>query len=124
MLDGRKNLKGSILMNEFDLAREICKALEKAEKESRNNIYLLRPETIKRTKIISCLLKDRDCAISFDMATNSIEICVLGYVFDSCVCDLKRVFLTVDLFVIDALNDGKVSIEMKILNAAEIIRRD
>ena len=58
------------------------------------------------------------------MATNSIEICVLSYVFDSCVCDLKRVFQTVDLFVIDALNDGKVSIEMKILNAAEIIRRD
>ena len=112
------------MMSDFDLAKEICKALEKAEKESRNNIYLLRPETIKRTKIISCLLKDRDCAISFDMATNSIEICVLGYVFDSCVCDLKRVFQTVDLFVIDALSDGKVSIEMKILNAAEIIRRD
>lgn len=111
-------------MNNFDFAKEICKALEKAEKESRNNIYLLKPETIKRSKIISCLLKGNDCTISFDMATNSIEICVLSYVFDSCVCDLKRVFQTVDLFVIDALNDGKVSIEMKILNAAEIIRRD
>lgn len=111
-------------MNNFDLAKEICKALERAEKESRNNIYLLKPETIKRSKIINRLLKDSECTIAFDMATNSIEICVLGYVFDSCVCDLKRVFQTVDLFVIDALNDGKVSIEMKILNAAEIIRRN
>ena len=108
----------------FDLAKEICKALERAEKESRNNIYLLRPETIKRSKIINRLLKDSECTIAFDMATNSIEICVLGYVFDSCVCDLKRVFQTVDLFVIDASNDGKVSIEMKILHAAEIIRRN
>ncbi len=110
-------------MDDFNLAKEICKAFERAEKESRNNIFLLRPEIIKRSKIIECLLRETEHTTSFDMVTNSIEICVLDYVFDSCVSDLKQVFQTVDLFVIDALNDGKVSIEMKIVNAAEIIRR-
>lgn len=46
-----------------------------------------------------------------------------GYVFDSCVNKLKDAFNIVDLFVIDALKDGQVCIEMKIINAAEIIRR-
>ena len=112
------------MMNNFDLAKEICKALERAEKESKNNIYLLKPETMKRAKVIESLLKETEHNISFDTVTNSMEINALGYVFDSCVCDLKRIFQTVDLFVIDALIDGKVSIEMKILNAAEIIRRN
>lgn len=110
-------------MKEFELAKEICKALERAEKDSRNNIYILKPEVIRREKIIERVLVGTEYKISFNVATNSIEICVLGYVFDSCVCDLKQVFEMVDLFVIDALKDGRVSIEMKILNAAEIIRR-
>lgn len=50
---------------------------------------------------------------------------VLGYpyVFDSSVLELKQVFQAVDLFVIDALANGQVCIEMKISNAAEIIGR-
>lgn len=110
-------------MKEFNLAKEICKALESAEKDSRNHIYILKPEVIRREKIIERVLAETEYKISFDVVTNSIEISVLGYVFDSCVCDLKHVFEMVDLFVIDALKDGRVSIEMKILNAAEIIRR-
>ena len=116
-------MKGTNMMKEFDLAKEICKALERAEKESRNNIYLLKPETLHRVQVINCLLEGTQHDVSFDMVTNSIEICILGYVFDSCVCDLKRIFQTVDLFVVDALKDGRVSIEMKIINAAEIVRR-
>lgn len=110
-------------MNDFDLAKVICRALEEAEKENRNNIYLIKPETMRKATTIESILNDTELSLSFDYITNSIEICVLGYVFDSCTCDLKRVFQTVDLFVIDALADGKVSIEMKILNAAEIIGR-
>ena len=110
-------------MKDFDLAKEICKALEEFEKASRNIIYMLKPNTIKRVKSMERVLIETEHKISFNMVTNSIVICILGYVFDSCVCDLKRVFETVDLFVIEALDDGQVSIEMKILNAAEIIRR-
>lgn len=111
-------------MKDFDLAKEICRALENAERESKKNIYLLKPDTIRRANLIDQLLKGVSHTISFDMVTNSVEICVLGYVFDSGTCELKRIFQTVDLFVIDALNDGRVSIEMKLLNAAEIIRRE
>ena len=111
-------------MKDFDLAKEICKALENAERESKKNIYLLKPGAIRKANLIEQLLEGTTHTISFDLVTNSIEICLLGYVFDSHICDLKQVFQIVDLFVIDALNDGQVSIEMKILNAAEIIRRE
>ena len=77
-------------MKEFNLAKEICKALESAEKDSRNNIYILKPEVIRREKIIERVLAETEVEISFDVVTNSIEISVLGYVFDSCVCDLKH----------------------------------
>lgn len=110
-------------MTDFKFAKKICETLEKAKKESENNIYLLKPEIIKKVKIIENLLKETNYIIDFDAVTNSIEICVLEYVFDSCICDLKQVFQIVDLFVIDALKDRHVSIEMKILNAAEIIGR-
>lgn len=109
-------------MKDFDLVKELYKAMESAEKESRNNLYLLKPETIRRTKTIQCLIRDTEHTVSFNKATNSIEICVSGYVLDSCTCDLALVFQTVDLFAIDAMIDGKVCIEMKILNAADIIK--
>ena len=110
-------------MNDFNLAKIICCALEEAQKESRNNVYLIKLETLIKVKTIEAILNDTELSLSFDCTSNSIEICVFGYVFDSCTADLKRIFQTVDLFVIDTLRDGKVSIEMKILNAAEIIRR-
>ena len=40
------------------------------------------------------------------------------------IAEAKKLMPNEDWNRIDALNDGKVSIEMKILNAAEIIRRD
>lgn len=110
-------------MKDFDLAKEICKALEEFEKESRNCIYILSPNTVRKVSIIKRILVKKEHKILFDMVTNTINICVLEYVFDSCICDLKRLFETVDSFVIDALDNGQVSIEMKILNAAEIVRR-
>lgn len=110
-------------MNSFDLAKEICLALERAEKESKNNSYLLTMNTIKRIKLLDRLLKNTNSKIEFNRATNSIEICLSGYVFDSYICNLKSIFQLVDLFVIDAACDGQVCIEMKILNASKIIRR-
>lgn len=111
-------------MNDLQLAKMITEALERAEKEAENNIYILKPDVIKKLSVLEKLLQQGSPIIDFDRATNSIELSLTGYVFDSCICDLKRVFNVVDLFVIDSIVDGKVCIEMKILNAAEIIRRD
>ncbi len=110
-------------MNNFNLEKEICAALDRAEKESRKNTYIMKEDTIKKVKLLSSFLRETNFSIEFDRVINTIEICLTGYVLDSCTCDLKSVFKIVDLFVIDSLNDGKVCIEMKILNAAKIIRR-
>jgi len=122
-IEGQKNLKGMTKMKNIDLAKMICNALEKAEKESRGNIYILTPTTMQKSKQIEHALRATNYAISFDRVTNSLIISVKGYVFDSCVTELKKVFSIVDLFVIDALSNGQVCIEMKVLNAAEILRR-
>lgn len=108
-------------MKNFDLTKELCAVLKLKEKESRKNIYFLRPETIEKIHELRNLLKEAESDIEFDGASNSMEIRLQGYVFDSCICDLKQVFQIVDLFVIDAVNGGQVCIEMKILNAANII---
>jgi len=73
--------------------------------------------------VIEKVLASMEYEICFDRVSNALEIAVSGYVFDSCITDLKAVFSIVDLFVIDSLSDGKVCIEMKVLNAAEILRR-
>lgn len=116
-------MKGIIKMKNIDLAKMICKALEKAEKESRDNVYILTPNTMKKATILEKALASMEYEICFDRVSNALEIGVSGYVFDSCITDLKAVFSIVDLFVIDALSNGKVCIEMKVLNAAEILRR-
>jgi len=116
-------LKGTIKMKNIDLAKKICKALEKAEKETRGNVYILTPNTMKKARMIEKALAGMESEICFDRVSNALEIAVSGYVFDSCLTDLKAVFSIVDLFVIDSLSDGKVCIEMKVLNAAEILRR-
>lgn len=110
-------------MNDFDFSKGFNDAMELAEIESRDNIYILRIETVQKVMLLEALLKGTNSRIQFEKIGNSIEICVSDYVFDSFVCDLKSVFRLVDLFVIDAVEDGEVHIEMKILNAAKIIRK-
>ena len=110
-------------MENFDWARELYKAIEEAARETENDLYLLKPEVIQRVKIIENILHDAEYTVQLNAVANAVDISVLGYVFDSCFCDLKCVFENVDRIMIDALEDGRVSIEMRIVNAAEIIRR-
>ncbi len=110
-------------MNDHELFQLLNALLNQAEKECKKNVYLLKVETITKIKIIDNLLESYNCNINFDAPTNSIEISATAFVFDSMGCNLKRTFELVDLFVIDAADDGTVCIEMKILNAAEVIRR-
>lgn len=83
----------------------------------------MKTETAERVRCIQSELRNGNNHVktSFDFLANSIDICVEGYVFDSSVENLKLIFDTVDIFVIDALLDGTVCIEMRILNAFEII---
>lgn len=111
-------------MNDYELSQLLNASLNQAEKECQRDVYLLKVETIKKIKIIDDLLEDYNSNINFDAPTNSIEISTTAFVFDSMVCNLKRVFELVDLFVIDATDDGSVCIEMKIWHAAKLIRRD
>lgn len=110
-------------MNEYELFRLLNASLNQAEKDCQNKAYILKVETIKKIKIIDDLLDSFNGKINFDAPTNSIEISTTAFVFDSMVCNLKRIFELVDLFVIDAVDDGAVCIEMKILNAANQIGR-
>lgn len=119
---GRAKNEGIKAMNGFDFAKEFNAITEQAETESRNNIYILHKEIVQKVMLLEALLKGTNFKIQFEKIGNSIEISVSDYVFDTFVCDLKSVFQIVDLFVIDAVKDGEVHIEMKILNAARIIR--
>ena len=119
------DLEGFYLKFEgFDLIREAGKALERAERESLNNIYYLKPEILDRTVYITHLLKGKNLTVNFDAATNSIEIEALDYVFDSYVDKMQTVFQAVDVFSIDAQDDGRVCVSMKINNAANVKRRE
>lgn len=111
-------------MNDYELSQLLNASLNQAKKDCQRNVYLLKVETIKKIKIIADLLASYNCNIDFDAQTNSIEISATAFVFDSMVCNLKRAFELVDLFVIDAADDGMVCIEMKIWNAAKRIRRN
>jgi len=111
-------------MNEFELAKMIDLALTEAQKESVNYTFVLKPKTIQKAQIMQFLLKDFRYTLNFDGATNSLEISFNAYVFDSTYIDLAKVFRIVDVYVIDALKDGRICIEMKLLNAALKIRRD
>lgn len=108
-------------MKNFDLIKALGHALKEKDKTCANKIYFLRPETIRKISELESLLNGAQAKIDFDAISNSIEICLTDYVFDSCVNKMKRIFSITDLFVIDADSDGKVHIEMKILNASEII---
>lgn len=111
-------------MNNYELSQLLNFSLKQAERDSRKNFYLLKLETIKKIETLEDLLESCNCNISFDAPTNSVEISASAFVFDNAVCNLKRAFDLVDLFVIDAADDGKVCIEMKIFNAAETIGRN
>lgn len=110
-------------MKDFNLEKEIYNSFKRAERENKNNIYLLKSDIIKKVKFIECLLRETEHRICFDIVTNSVNIFVLGYVFDSSALELKQTFRAVDFFVINALNNGLVCMEMKISNVAEIIGR-
>lgn len=107
-------------MNYYELLSDCFKD---AEKKAAGKIFIIKTETAERLRCIQSELRNGNkyAKLSLNFLTNSIDIRIEGYVFDSSVENVKRMFDTVDIFVIDALLDGRVCVEMRILNAFEII---
>ncbi|MGN1111724.1 MAG: hypothetical protein ACI4RP_00835 [Acutalibacteraceae bacterium] len=66
-------------MNDFDFAKEFNDAMEQAERESRDNIYILHKETVEKVILLEALLRGTNFRIQFEKIGNSIEICVSDY---------------------------------------------
>lgn len=112
-------------MNDFKLLAElISAAIHEKEEKSRNNVYILKSETADKIGVIrDCIRNDSTkLDISFDTTFNALDIEIRNYVFDSKTDDLRTIFNTIDVAVIDALIDGEVCIQMRILNACSVTR--
>lgn len=99
-------------------------ALELAKKESLKYAYFIKKETIDKLEVISRAFGNEKFEIEFDALTNSMDIFYSNYVVDSLCFDIKTVFQTVDMFSIDARNDDKVCVEMRIRDAAVKVRNE
>ncbi|MGN0660775.1 MAG: hypothetical protein ACI4JX_03560 [Oscillospiraceae bacterium] len=106
-------------MNDYEFARMVTECIKKSEKSSGNKCFVLKTETIIKLKRILGQIKS-PVSTSFDFAFNAIDIRLNDYVFDSKTDGIKQALCDADLFVIDAEKDGKICIEIRILNAANI----
>lgn len=91
-----------------------------------SQIFVLSPKTLERLTTISTVLANSNVTICyhFDCTTNAVDIHLESYVFDSMTIELATLFAAVDVAVIDALSDGKICIEMRILNACTIVKEE
>ena len=110
-------------MNDEEFAKFVTDALEKADKAASRKVFYMKTSTLKKLKQISFCVENTSIKLeeSFDRATNAVDIIMTDFVFDSVTEDIKRIFNLVDVIVIDALDDGTVCIEMRILNACNVI---
>ncbi len=104
--------------NEF--AKLVMKCIEDAERASLGKVFVLKPEALIKLEQIS---RRMNCtySIRFDAAFNAMDICLKGYVFDSQTSGIKTALSLVDVFMIDAESDGKINIELRLLNVANVL---
>lgn len=109
-------------MNDYEFAVLMCGFFEQAEKEAERKAFVMKEETLEKLQYITAVLLGSDLTVnqSFDRVTNAVDVEISGYVFDSVVTNLKGIFSIVDLFTIDALTDGTVCVEARILNACDV----
>ena len=108
-------------MNDYEFAKFIGEAMELHKEKTKNNKYILKPEAaIKISRILQ--LTSKYCVkAKFDISDNAFDIELQSYVFDSLTEHMKEVFELADIFTIDTLDDGMVSIELRILEAGILI---
>jgi hypothetical protein len=108
-------------MNDYEFAKLIRKAMELHEEKTKNNKYILKPETAVKISRILQLTSKYCVKAKFDISDNAFDIELQSYVFDNLTEHMKEVFELADIFTIDALDDGMVSIELRILEAGILI---
>lgn len=108
-------------MNDYEFAKLIRKAIELHEEKTKNNKYILKSETAVKISRILQLTSKYCVKAKFDISDNAFDIELQSYVFDSLTEHMKEVFELSDIFNIDALDDGMVSIELRILEAGILI---
>ena len=108
-------------MNKRDFFKLMLEAYQNAEKEAAGKVFIVKPSVMSRlTAVRSAATRSRiEYSERFDPALNAIDIELSSYVFDSVAQDMHALLITPDLFVIDALNDGKIRIQARILDACE-----
>ncbi len=106
-------------MTEHEFFKLLNEVYQEAKKEAEGKVFLIKPEALARTAAIrraaqsSCM----DYSESFDPVLSAIDIEFSSYVFDSAAHDMRTLLLAPDFFVIDALEDGKLRIQARILDA-------
>lgn len=108
-------------MNDYEFAKLIRKAIELHKEKTKNNKYILKPETAVKISRILQLTSKYCVKAKFDISDNAFDIELRSYVFDSLTEHMKEVFELADIFTIDTLDDGMVSIELRILEAGILI---
>lgn len=112
-------------MNMYDFSQLVVQTITIAKKKSLNKTFFLTPDTMQKTKnisdVISTITINAEKFINFDTAFNTLELTVKCYVFEIANPLLQILAENTDLICIDAEDDGKLCIQMKICNAATII---
>lgn len=112
-------------MNMYDLSKLITNVITTAKEKSMDKNFYITPETTNKVITISNIFSDStsymEKSVSLDTAFNTLDITVKCYVFEVYGDNLKSLATNTDLLCIDAEADGKLCIQMKILNAATII---
>lgn len=104
-------------MTDKEIARLVSECIKESERSARGKTFILKPDTIIKAEKISRNI-NCDCRIEFDSAFNAVDIILKGFVFDSQTSCIKNAFALADVFMIDSDADGRVNIELRLLNAA------
>ena len=112
-------------MNIYDLSKHITNTIAIAKQKSLDKDFYITPETTEKVITISQIFSDStsyfEKSVSLDTAFNALDITVKCYVFEVNSQNLQILTNNTDLICIDAENDGKLCIQMKLLNAATIV---
>lgn len=108
-------------MTNKEFTKMMMNCIHEAQRASCGKTFVLKPKTLVKLDRMT-RSAEGDCQVSFDAAFNAIDISVKKYVFDSQCESLKEMILCADIIVIDSESDGKVCIELRILNAANILK--
>lgn len=112
-------------MNNYELAKLITQSIVLKEKQMQNKQFYITNDTVKKVLSISSIITKYNPHIEktchFDTTFNALDITLQCYVFQGTKELLTTIAENTDLFSIDSIDDGKLCIELRLLNVAEIV---